>query len=75
MSLLLRPLNMADQPDCNLLKHEWLEAQFHFIQLLQMEGVVDEVTVKNFCHLHEFIKSHTLWDFNFPVLARMEHTL
>jgi hypothetical protein len=39
-----------------------------------MEGVVDEVTVENFSHLHKFIKSHTLWDFNFPVLAQAEHT-
>ncbi|KAF9505085.1 hypothetical protein BS47DRAFT_1386052 [Hydnum rufescens UP504] len=65
----------SDIRDRNLPKHEWLEAQTRFIQLLQMEGVADDVTVENFRHLHKFIVSHTLWDFNFPVLARAEHTL
>ncbi|KAF9505566.1 hypothetical protein BS47DRAFT_1367973 [Hydnum rufescens UP504] len=37
--------------------------------------VADDTTIKNFHQLHNFIKSHTLWDFNFPVLAWAEHTL
>jgi len=65
----------SDARDRNLPKHEWLEAQTRFLQLLQMDGVADNVTVDNFRHLYQFIKDHSLWDFNFPVLARAEHTL
>ncbi|KAF9509440.1 hypothetical protein BS47DRAFT_1396870 [Hydnum rufescens UP504] len=65
----------SDAHDRNLPKHEWVEAQTCFLQLLQMEGVADELTVENFCHLYQFIMGHSLWDFNFAVLARAEHTL
>ncbi|KAF9503830.1 hypothetical protein BS47DRAFT_1445233 [Hydnum rufescens UP504] len=65
----------SDACDRNLPKHEWVEAQTRFLQLLQMEGVADELTVENFHHLYQFIMGHSLWDFNFAVLARAEHTL
>ncbi|KAF9519463.1 hypothetical protein BS47DRAFT_1358079 [Hydnum rufescens UP504] len=40
----------------NLPKHEWLEAQTRFTQLLGMDGVADDPTIENFRHLHDFIK-------------------
>ncbi|KAF9503754.1 hypothetical protein BS47DRAFT_1402106 [Hydnum rufescens UP504] len=62
----------SDARDRNLPKHEWVKAQTRFLQLLQMEGVADELTVENFHHLYQFIMGHSLWDFNFAVLARRE---